>query len=73
MRQVIKKALEHRSNLHICFADLSEAFNSVPRHTLINTLKYSGIEDEVVRLIVDLHDSVGCVVRNRGKSHEGLK
>ena len=60
--QVIEKAVEHRSNLHICFVDLSKAFDFVPRHTLTNILKYSGIEDAVVRVIVDLHDGTGCVV-----------
>ena len=46
LRQVIEKAVEHRSNLHICFVDLSKAFDSVPRHALTNILKYSGIEDK---------------------------
>ena len=49
------------------FVDLSKAFDSVPRHALTKILKDSGTEDEVVRLIVDLHDGIGCVVRNRGK------
>ena len=30
--------------------------------------KYSGIENEVVRLIVKLYDGTGCVVRNGGIS-----
>ena len=36
-------------------------------HALTNILKDSGIEVEVGRLIVDLHDGTDCVVRNRGK------
>ena len=40
---------------------------TLPRHDLTKILKDSGTEDEVVRLIVDLHDGTGCVVRNRGK------
>ena len=56
----------HRSNLHIHLVDLSKALDSVPRHALTNILKHSGIEDEVVRLIVDLDDGTGCVVQNRG-------
>ena len=57
-----EKAVEHRSNLHICFVDLPKAFDSVPRHALTNILKYCGIEDELVRLLtctmlqVVLHD-----------------
>ena len=73
LRQVIEKAIEHRSNIHICFVDLSKAFDSVPRHALTKILKDSGTEDEVVRLIVDLHDGTGCIVRDRGKSLQGLK
>ena len=58
----------------ICFVDLSKAFDFVPRHALTNILKYSGIEDEVVRLIVDLHDGTGCIVRKIwGEFHQRLK
>ena len=67
-----EKALEHTSNLHICFVDLPKAFDSVSRHALTNILKYSGIEDEVVRLIVDLHDGIGCVVRSKFEVTTGV-
>ena len=50
LQQVIEKAVEHRCNLHICFVDLSKAFDSVPRRVLTNIIKYSGIEEEVARL-----------------------
>ena len=52
-------------DIHICLVDLSKEFASVPRHALTDILKYFGTEDEVVRLIVDLHDGTGCFVRNR--------
>ncbi len=67
LQQVIEKAVEDRSKLDICFVDLSNSFDSVPRHALTKILKDSGTEDEVVRLIIDLHDGTGCVMRNRGE------
>ena len=70
MRQVIEKVIEHDSNVQIAFIDLPKAFDSVPRHALFSLLKEYGVEKEVCRLIIDIYNDTGCVLKTKsGKSN----
>ena len=64
VRQLIEKSIEHDCAVHICFVDLEKAFDSVPREILRLLLKERGIEEQVVQLIVDIHDGTHCVVKS---------
>ena len=66
VRQLIEKSIEHDCAVHICFVDLEKAFDSVPRDILRLLLKERGIEEQVVLLIVDIHDGTR-VVKSRGE------
>ena len=46
------------------FVDLEKAFDSVPRGILRLLLKERGIEEQVVQLIVDIHDGTHRVVKS---------
>ena len=67
VRQLIEKSIEHGFAVHICFVDLEKAFDSVPREIIRLLLKERGIEEQVVQLIVDIHDGTHCVVKSRGE------
>ena len=66
VRQVIEKVIEHDSSVHICFVDLSKAFDSVPRHALVSLLKEYSVEEEVCKLIIDTYSDTRRVVRTKG-------
>ena len=67
VRQIIEKFIEHECAVRICFVDLGKAFDSVPREVLRLLLKDRGVEEQVVQLIVDLHDGAHCVVKSSGE------
>ena len=66
VRQLIEKSIEHECAVHISFVDLKKAFDSVPREIIRLLLKERGIEEQVVQLIVDIHDGTHCVVKSSG-------
>jgi sorting nexin-29 len=51
MRQIIEKCYEHDIDLHILFIDYKQAFDSVNRHKLKQTLKHYKIPEKLVNLI----------------------
>lgn len=65
-RQLIEKAVEHGTELHMCFVDLAKAYDSVPRAALVRVLREYGIEREIVQIIDQIHTGTGCRVRTRG-------
>ena len=67
VRQLIEKSIEHKCAVHICFVDLEKAFDFVPRDVLRLLLKERSIEEQVVQLIVDIHDGTHCVVKSSGE------
>ena len=67
VRQLIEKSIEHECAVHICFVDLEKAFDSIPREILRLLLKERGIEEQVVQLIVDIHDGTRGIVKSSGE------
>ena len=60
VRQVIEKATEYRTPVHLCFVDLTKAYDSVDRTAL--TAIY-GAPHQLVDIIQELHTDTRCHVR----------
>ena len=55
LRNIIEKFREIDEDLHICFIDYSKAFGCVINKHLWKTLRYMGIHNNIVKLIVNLY------------------
>ena len=51
VRQVIEKATEYRTPVHLCFVDLTKAYDSVDRTALAAVLRSYGVPHQLVDII----------------------
>ena len=63
VRQVIEKATEYRTPVHLCFVDLTKAYDSVDRTALAAVLRSYGVPHQLVDIIQELHTDTRCHVR----------
>ena len=63
VRQVIEKATEYRTPVHLCFVDLTKAYDSVDRTALAAVLRSYGVPHQLVDTIQELHTDTRCHVR----------
>ena len=49
--------------MHKCFADLTSAFDLVPRELLFKMLEFSGVPPNLLRLITNLHNNSRATIR----------
>ena len=64
-RQVIEKATEYRTPVHLSFVDLTKAYDSVDRTALVAVLRSYGVPHQLVNIIQELHTDTRCHVRTR--------
>ena len=62
-RQTLEKCREQNRQLHMCFIDLSKAFDTVDRTMLWEILRRSGCPNKFVRLIRLIHDGMEARVK----------
>ena len=62
-RQAMEKCREQQKSLHMCFVDLSKAFDTVDRPMLWQVLRLSGCPEKFVKLVRLLHDGMGARVK----------
>ena len=62
-RQTLEKCREQYKDLHICFVDLSKAFDTVDRQLLWEILRRSGCPQKFTKLVRLLHDGMEARVR----------
>ena len=62
-RQTMEKCREQQRDLHMCFVDLSKAFDTVDRPMLWEILQRSGCPRKFVSLLRQLHDDMVARVR----------
>ena len=62
-RQAMEKCREQQKSLHMCFVDLSKAFDTVDRPMLWQVLRRSGCPEKFVKLVRLLHDGMGARVK----------
>jgi hypothetical protein len=68
LRRVSELALAKQQRLYIAFVDLCKAFDSVNRAALWAVLRASGLPEDLVRILIDLHTNTTCRIRV-GSSH----
>ena len=62
-RQVLEKAVEYKVPVHLCFVDLSKAYDSVNRTAMLAVLRSYGVPQQLVEIIQDLYTGTQCQVR----------
>jgi hypothetical protein len=66
LRRVIDQHLVRGRPLHICFIDVSKAYDSVDRETAWKALLHRGAPPKIVQLLRDMHTDTRYVVRAPG-------
>ena len=69
VRQVIEKATEYRTPVHLCFVDLTKAYDSVDRTELVAALRSYGVPHQLVGIIQEFHTDTRCHVRTHTHTH----
>ena len=70
-RQVVEKATEYKTPVHLCFIDLTRAYDSVNRNAMVAILRSFGVSQQLVEIIEDLYAGTWCHVRTAdGTSQE---
>ena len=72
-RQLVEKSLEHRSELCLCFIDLSKAYDSVNREALMAVLRKYGVPTHTVSLVEQMYAGTWCQVKMEGEVSERLE
>ena len=67
VRQLAKKAIEHRAKQFLIFVDLKKAYDSVPREALWMALRKSGVPEELVEIVKSFHKAMEARVRVGGE------
>ena len=67
IRQLVEKSLEHRSELCMCFIDLSKVYDSVNREAMMAVLRKYGVPCHMVSLIEQLYAGTWCQVKMEGE------
>ena len=60
---MIEKATEYRTPVHLCFVDLTIAYDSVDCTALAAVLRSYGVPHQLVDTIQELHTDTRCHVR----------
>lgn len=69
MRQVIEKCYEYNVNLYVLFVDFQQAFDSINRNVLYESLVKQNIPSKLVRSVkMTLHDTKAAVMVGSRKS-----
>ena len=66
-RQLVEKAIEHRTRLYLLFIDLRKAYDSVPREASWCVLRKYGIPSTMRSVIYSLHDGMRAEVTVDGQ------
>ena len=62
-RQIMEKAVEYRTTVHLCFIDLTKTYNSVDCAAMVAILRSYGVPHQLVEIIEDLYTGTWCHVR----------
>ena len=63
LRLMVEESREWNKKLYLLFIDFEKAFDSVDRDTLWKILKYYGVPDKLVKMIIALYEDSECCVR----------
>ena len=62
-RQLVERANEYQTPLSLGFVDLTKAYNSVDRSTLVAILRHYGVTHQLASIVTDLYTGTTCRVR----------
>ena len=63
VRRMSELAAAKQQRLYLAFVDLCKAFDSVNRNALWAVLRASGLPEDLVRVLIDLHTDTSCHIR----------
>ena len=72
-RQIIERAAEYNTPAHLCFIDLTKAYDSVNRDALIAVLRNYKVPSHLVDIISALYTNTWCQVRTTEGASEKFK
>ena len=72
-RQIIERAVEYETAAHLCFIDLTKAYDSVDRSALIATLKNYKVPGLLIDIIEEMYTGTWCQVKTAEGSSEEFK
>ena len=73
MRQIIERAVEYNAAAHLCFMDLTKAYNSVDRKAFVSILKSYKVPDHLIDIVKEMYTSTWCQVKTAEASSEEFK
>ena len=62
-RQLVERANEYQTPISLGFVDLTKAYDSVDRSTLIAILRHYGVTHQLASIVTDLYTGTTCKVR----------
>ena len=72
-RQIIERAVEYETAAHLCFVDLTKAYDSVDRHAFIAILKNYKVPCQLIDIIKEMYTDTWCQVRTAEGSSEEFR
>ena len=63
LRLMVEESREWNKKLYLLFIDFEKAFDSVDRDTSWKILKYYGVPDKLVKIIIAIYEDSECCVR----------
>ena len=72
-RQIVERAVEYQTPAHLCFVDLTKAYDSVDRSALIAILKSYKVPHHLTDIIREMYTETWCQVRTTEGCSEDFK
>ena len=72
-RQIIERAVEYKTAAHLCFVDLTKAYDSVDRHAFIAILQNYKVPCQLIDIIKEMYTDTWCQVRTAEGSSEEFR
>ena len=73
MRQIIERAVEYNAAAHLCFMDLTKAYNSVDRKAFVSILINYKVPGHLIDIVKEMYTSTWCQVKTAEASSEEFK
>ena len=73
LRLMVEESREWNKKLYLLFIDFEKAFDSVDQDTLWKILKYYGVPDKLVKMIITLYEDSECCVYTENRDTRFFK
>ena len=72
-RQIVERAAEYGTAAHLCYVDLTKAYDSVDRNALIAILKSYRVPCHLIDIIKEMYTDTWCLVKTAEGSSEEFR